>query len=219
MNWLAPIDLYCERTGTGFWSEPLNAFSNAAFLIAAAVLARSAWRRDWPVLALAFLVAVIGLGSFLFHTFANRWSLLADVIPITVFVHAYFFLAMRRFFGLAWPWALLVVAAFLIISLSVEALLPPDFLNGSGGYLAPWAAMLLVGALIAAEGRAGGGTILLAGLVFTLSLGFRIFDRAVCVAVPIGLHFLWHILNAVTLGLLLDAAAARVRTMKRLGRE
>lgn len=29
------IDIYCERTAQGFWNEPLNALTNAAFLIAA----------------------------------------------------------------------------------------------------------------------------------------------------------------------------------------
>jgi len=32
------VDLYCERTDPGFWSEPLNAASNAAFLLAAALI-------------------------------------------------------------------------------------------------------------------------------------------------------------------------------------
>ncbi|MBB3984658.1 hypothetical protein GGQ68_000974 [Sagittula marina] len=35
MDWSAPIDLYCERAGTGLWSEPLNAWSNLAFPLAA----------------------------------------------------------------------------------------------------------------------------------------------------------------------------------------
>ena len=36
MDWFAPIDIYCERTAPGFWDEPFNALTNAAFLIAAA---------------------------------------------------------------------------------------------------------------------------------------------------------------------------------------
>ena len=33
MDWSTPVDLYCERLGPSFWAEPVNAFSNAAFLI------------------------------------------------------------------------------------------------------------------------------------------------------------------------------------------
>ena len=35
-HWRSHLDLYCERLGPGFWAEPLNAVSNAAFILAAA---------------------------------------------------------------------------------------------------------------------------------------------------------------------------------------
>ena len=35
MDWMAPLDGYCERLGPGLWAEPLNFLSNAAFLVAA----------------------------------------------------------------------------------------------------------------------------------------------------------------------------------------
>ena len=34
-SWFEPVDLYCERTDPGYWSEPLNALSNASFILAA----------------------------------------------------------------------------------------------------------------------------------------------------------------------------------------
>lgn len=37
MDLTIPIDAYCERIGTGFWAEPLNALSNVAFFAAAAL--------------------------------------------------------------------------------------------------------------------------------------------------------------------------------------
>ena len=75
MNWLEPIDNYCERLDPSFWAEPLNALSNASFIVAGMLLLQ--WRRlpmrSLPALALILTVLVIGVGSFLFHTFANRW--------------------------------------------------------------------------------------------------------------------------------------------------
>ena len=38
---LEPIDAYCERTSAVYWAEPVNAVTNAAFLIAAVIM----WRR------------------------------------------------------------------------------------------------------------------------------------------------------------------------------
>ena len=46
------IDIYCERVGPEFWSEPVNAVTNGAFIIAgivALVLAMRARRLDGPV--------------------------------------------------------------------------------------------------------------------------------------------------------------------------
>ena len=212
MDWSSPIDSYCERTDATLWSEPLNAVSNLAFLIAAVAAARRAGT-DRPVLAFAMLIAVIGIGSFLFHTFANKWSVLADVIPIAIFIYGYFYLVMRRFLGLAWPVALLAVLAFLVGSQAVEAMFPPGFLNGSGGYLPPWGAMFAIGGVLLLRGAPGAGLILAAGGVFTLSLTFRSIDHAVCAAWPVGVHYLWHVLNALTLYLLL-AAALRHRSAR-----
>jgi hypothetical protein len=81
----ARIFAYCERgLDPAFWAEPLNALSNAAFLIAAWWAWRT-WRQSLQAgqaeLGLVALLAVIGAGSFLFHTFATRWAALADVIP------------------------------------------------------------------------------------------------------------------------------------------
>jgi hypothetical protein len=122
-DWSAPIDAYCERIDASFWSEPVNALSNAAF-IAAAALAFLRWRRaggaDGPALYLIILVAIVGTGSFLFHTFANRWSRLADVIPIALFIYSYFFRAMRRFLGFGAAVAIVLTLAFAAFSFGFE---------------------------------------------------------------------------------------------------
>ena len=35
MDWFRAVNSYCERTDAGYWSEPVNALSNAGFLLAA----------------------------------------------------------------------------------------------------------------------------------------------------------------------------------------
>src|SRR4051812_12682230 len=137
MDWAAPVDLYCERVGLGLASEPLNALSNAAFFCAAAygmVAARRAGSA-FAVWSLCWLVAAIGVGSLAFHTIAQRWSELADVIPITVFIYVYFGFALRRFAGLSWPAALLLLLALAAVNIAVGSLAPPGMLNGSLDYL------------------------------------------------------------------------------------
>ena len=46
----------------------------------------------------------------------------------------------------------------------------------------------------------------LASSIFFVSLSFRTADQVLCSLVPIGTHFIWHILNGLVLALYLEAA-------------
>jgi hypothetical protein len=203
MDWFEQVDNYCERTDTGFWSEPVNAATNAAFLLAALVVwAILGGRSDiWARLLVAILAA-IGVGSFLFHTLATRWAMLADVIPITLFIVVYLHAATVRFWRLPWWAGLLAVAAFFpyaaLVSTGISAVTGP--LNGSVGY-APVAILIAAyGLALLPRDRDTGRNLLFGAGILILSLTFRTLDSAVCPAVPFGTHFLWHLLNAVMLG-------------------
>ncbi len=207
MNWSTPIDLYCERTDASLWAEPANAATNTAFLVAAAA-AFWLWRRagghDRPVLALIFVVAAVGIGSFVFHTAATRGAVLADVIPIAVFIYGYLLLALRRFVMLGAATAVVIVVAYVAGAQALSSLAPAGLLNGSTGYLPALAALIVVAAVSrSATARRG---LALAAVVFAVSLGLRTIDLAVCQAFPLGTHFAWHLLNAVVLFALLHTA-------------
>ncbi len=106
MDW-SKVYNYCERGGDpGFWAEPLNAISNGAFVIAGLIaawqLARSP-RKDCALFEWLMIVLVIciGIGSFMFHTYATVWAIPFDTIPISLFMLAYLGYALRRFAGAA----------------------------------------------------------------------------------------------------------------------
>lgn len=219
MNWREPVFDYCERQGPGFWAEPANAVSNAAFLVAAVAavaLLRRSKEKDLPALALAGVTALVGLGSFAFHTLATQGAMLADVIPIALFIYGYFCLGLHSFFGLSTPRAVAATAAFGAASLWIESNV--HGLNGSIAYLPAFAALTGFAAALAwGEGREERRRVAAAGLagasaVFALSLAFRTMDRAICGAFPGGTHFLWHLLNAAVLYLALRAAILWRRT-------
>jgi hypothetical protein len=204
--WSTPVDLYCERVDPSFWAEPVNALSNVAFLIAAA-LAWRAWRRsrgDIGVLLLILVTALVGGGSFTFHTVATRGAALADVIPIAVFICGYLLWVLRHRFGIGWPWALLMVIAFAGSAQAFAGMVPRSLLNGSHAYLPALAALIGVGWLKQSE--PSGRIMLTAAAVFAVSLTLRTVDLQVCDAMPLGTHFLWHALNGLVLYLLLRAA-------------
>lgn len=222
----AYIDGYCERIAPGFWGEPLNAVTNLAFIIAAAV----AWRlvrgrgvpelyaptailhligptgtitlrRNWKLYALTAILFLIGVGSFLFHTFATGWAAAADVLPILAFVLLYLYSANRHLLGMRRIWALACTALFFVYAplatIAVVAVIPP--IGGSAGYGA--IALLIFGYGIGLWRRrpdvAPG--LLIGALVLSVSITFRALDEPLCDVNPYGTHTAWHILNGVML--------------------
>lgn len=202
------IDIYCERTGPEFWSEPVNAVTNLAFIIAAFFLVRMILRagpdvrRDAAVWILAGLVFVIGVGSSLFHTFATRWAMLSDVIPIALFILIYTWYAIRRFAGApAWG-AALGVAAVLGLAIAV----PPLTGFRGGSYVAALTALIVIGGFLwLARAHPAGNALLAAAAVFAVSLTLRTIDEPLCSLVPLGTHFLWHLLNGCVLFIVVRA--------------
>lgn len=220
--WREAVDLYCERTGPGFWAEPVNAVSNAAFLVAGFGALHRARKENadiWLQL-LCLWAAAIGVGSFLFHTLANRWSELADVVSIWSFIAAYVVFTLRRMFALDWR----VIGIAAVVSLAVVALvmvlLPEssgDGTNQSTQYIPALLALAAFAAALLWSRHPGARLVIAACAVFALSLFFRSIDLAVCEALPVGTHFLWHLLNAAMVGLLLLVAIRYGGTAERPG--
>ncbi|HXF55354.1 MAG TPA: ceramidase domain-containing protein [Hyphomicrobiaceae bacterium] len=217
MDWHQQIFIYCERAGDpGFWAEPLNAASNAAFLFAAA-LALAAWlrqpQRGVVECALVALVGAIGVGSFLFHTLATRWAALADTLPITAFMLIYLGYALVRFVGLPRLLGGVLVAAFMLVLQAADAVRCSGgpCLNGSLGYVPALIALGLVGVVLRWRGDAAAPALLWGALIFAISLTFRTVDRMVCpwtaiTGGAVGTHFVWHLMNALLLHMLVMAA-------------
>lgn len=210
MNWSAPVDNYCERLSPAFWAEPLNAISNLAFLIAALIACGAARRRgrlELPTMALIALAAAVGVGSFLFHTFAARWAGLADTAPILLFILFYLYLAARRYLrlpALAALGAPLLFIAFSFVFLSFWRMAAPS-LNGSEGYLPVLVALAGFGAVLRVRRHPAAAPLFLAAAVFAASLVFRSLDQALCDVWPAGLHFIWHCLNGTLLAIVMLA--------------
>jgi hypothetical protein len=198
------VDNYCERIDFSFWSEPLNAITNAAFLIGALVawrIAKQADRLDLGVSMLIANLATIGVGSFLFHTFATKWAEMADVFPILAFILIYLHFATARLLRLP-VWAgLLCAAAYTPLSGALASGIAGvvGTVNGSVYYMPVVIAILLYAAGINRRGLPGARDLVIGAGILAVSLTFRSLDQAVCGVLPIGTHFLWHTLNGVML--------------------
>ena len=204
MDWVQTVDGYCERIGPEYWAEPVNAVTNLGFLIAAAVM--------WPRVRglpfgrlLAGVLAVIGVGSWLFHTHAQVWAGVADTVPILIFVLIYIYAASRDFWRMPPGWAFgatLLFFPYAAATLPLFRMVPG--LGSSAGYapvpllIAIYAVLLRRRAPATAKGLGIGVAIL------TLSITFRSLDEPLCAAWPLGTHFVWHLLNATMLGWMIE---------------
>lgn len=203
------IGIYCERGATGLWAEPVNLLTNLAFIVAAGLAytdfarARLSPRRHWDLALLILILAAIGIGSALWHSFAAPWSGWADVVPIGLFIAVFLASYLWRvaqtglILGL-WPWL-----AFHALQAGAMIWLPPTWLNGSIAYVPA----LLGLALITLHARLRQPELnsyfgLALGLLL-VSLTARSIDNLICPWLPIGTHFLWHLCNAALLYLLL----------------
>ena len=205
------VDHYCERTDPSLWSEPVNAFTNAAFPLGAWLIWRLAARhialaQRRLIQALIIVMATVGPGSFLFHTVGTRWAEWGDVIPILVFMLLYLWLILTVYFS--WPgWLkLAALAVFFAITFYLEAAVPGTVLWGGAMYLPTILVLAAISWMLHRRGSAAGPAMTGAIVVFLLSFAARTVDMPLCPVFPLGTHFLWHLLNALLLYLLLRLA-------------
>ncbi|HJP39589.1 MAG: ceramidase domain-containing protein [Gammaproteobacteria bacterium] len=192
------IDNYCERVDASFWSEPVNALTNLSFIVAGLVaisLLRKNRASPMYLWVLAGLMILIGIGSFLFHTFATPLTALADGLPIYAF-QLMFLWCFPRFVLRINYWQVCGVIGLFLVTMVVSSRIPVE-LNGSENYV-PAVLMLGIFAVFAAR-RALIGTrwLVVAAVVFAVSLTARTVDEWWCVSWPLGTHFIWHILNGI----------------------
>lgn len=204
MDWTRTIDAYCERTDASYWAEPVNAVTNLAFLVAALVM----WRRSAGLVGgrvLSALLFAIGVGSWLFHTHATAWAAAMDTTPILLFSLTYIFLANRDFWGLPVWGAALGAAAYVPYSAAlgyVFSLLP--FFWISAVY---WPLPLLIfayAALLRRQHPETARNLAIGAAILCVSLTARSLDEPLCLAIPLGTHWLWHILNAIMLSWMIE---------------
>lgn len=213
-DWSAPITgAYCERTASGFWGEPLNA-SSSLLVVVVSLLALVHVLRTRSLspglIALMALALAIGIGSFLWHTFATRWAELADVLPIWAFIALYGTAVLKNSVKtpIALPVAVIFGAIVFVAGLALsmrETHMLGDTVSGSTQYLPALFVMFATGRMAWKERHPSFRLIAVAIALFALSFAFRSLDMPFCSVVPFGMHFLWHVTNCLAFGVLLAA--------------
>lgn len=217
---ISQFDIYCERTASGLEAEPFNLVTNLAFIIAAWAAQRMFMKYPAPLLKthwdFALLIGclfAIGIGSALWHAYPTGWTVLADVIPIILFINVFLLSFLVRV-GNCNGWQ--AAGFFLVFQLCnyvVAAIFPRDMLNGSIAYLPAYGALLACTGYLLHTGHSLGKTFVGASVLFFISVSFRTLDNPLCPLFSLGTHFLWHLCNAMMLYLLL---AALIKNQRRI---
>lgn len=198
-TWFNSVDIYCERLDPSFWAEPINALSNLSFIMSGFFL----WRlRSSRSKLMAVLIILIGLGSFSFHTFANRLTGLLDVLAIGLYLLVFATLIPKQWsrnskliqLGSVLLLIVSIVLAQLLMSVLKPALpwLPP------GMYLGAWLALIVYASMTQYSHPSAARFLWIAVIFFPFSLLSRQLDTPFCDFIG-GSHWLWHLLNGLTL--------------------
>lgn len=199
--------IYCE-TGHPwlFMAEPVNTITNI-FIIVAAVMAvryvnRAKIGRPWDLTVLLFLLFSVGIGSFAWHAFRTRVALAFDALPGLLFLFVLAGLWFRALFGTLWGFlGVLGMIAVAVGSTWLWRRYTFDFygMPMALAFAPAFACIAAIGAFLAVATvpRYGADVARLGG--FAIACGVtaavcRSIDQLVCSTIPIGLHWVWHIM-------------------------
>ena len=207
---LRPIDIYCERTDSTWWSEPLGLSSNLGFFVVAYLMWRLALRLDFKdqdqpthsreLRYLSLVTLAIACGSSLFHAQPNLLTKLADVIPIATFALVFLGLYLRQRLREGVSLRPLLANSLLLLALPPLIARWADsspFWAGGEAYLGLGPAMLYLASTDKLSARAA--WLMRSSLLFLLALTARTLDLHLCAELTFGTHFVWHLLNAVVI--------------------
>ncbi len=192
---------YCEHTAFYFTSQPLNVFSSAAFFFVAYLLFRMtppSHPRFKRTGLLIILTMFIGAGSMLWHSMEELWALIADIIPIFLFLFMFQYAFLRKFTD--WRTERIMRDMIMLASMmGVASLLWDDiFLQKSNAFVPLCFWLLYIGVIIGQRFPRQARLCFVASMIFALAIVARIMDMPLCELWPYGTHFLWHALSALT---------------------
>jgi len=176
-------------------AEPVNTLSNIAFF--AAMLMTMPFVKSWFDGMLSAGIAMVGLGSTLYHVRPCRMTRLIDAVTIIAWVMLYVF---------GWAHFMLKVStlsavALVITFIGINYLFNKKYgrtLNGSADYLPVIGLLLVSGSSV--WYLYGHPHLVIAGILAATSLVFRVVDNDV--RMPAGTHFIWHIMNGFMMAML-----------------
>jgi hypothetical protein len=191
-----PINNYCERLTDAFWAEPINALSNGAFLISATAvyLLLKKHKLSGYYTILPYQLAIVAIGSFLWHTARNPITHILDGSLLYIFIGTVFLFLLKLLTNKwSWAWAGLIglvsfqVAVFIFVPILKDTPIRHIITLLIFGLLSIW---------VSQKVRKVPLSMIIALCLYVGAILAKGMDLGVCDIFPIGTHFLWHTLGA-----------------------
>lgn len=189
---------YAETDLSALVAEPWNAFSSLAILLPAVYWAI---KLGWDVKRYSFLYLCIpllllgGLGSTLYHAFrSSNLLLLLDVLPtaaLMVMIGIYFWFRILQ----SWWQVLAITLSATILRFFLFDLMPAEMAVNSGYFLSGTVIFLPMLIYLKKCDFAYSRDVTLSLAFLCFSLFFRDLDHRVGSFLPMGSHFIWHLLS------------------------
>lgn len=192
--------VYAETNLAAYIAEPWNALSSLAIVFPAVYWAI---KLKGKVKLFPFIYSCIplllmgGIGSTLYHAYrSSNWLLLMDVFPtaiLTIAIGIYFWFKVVP----VWWQAFSIVVPFNIIRFSLFQFMPSEMAVNLGYFISGAMFFLPVLIYLNRHNYRHVKDIFLSILFLGLSLLFRDLDYSLVSYLPMGSHFLWHLLSGV----------------------
>ena len=199
------IGHYCGRFSDGFWGEPQNSLTNLLFIIGAAYAWRVRHKQKggdiWQLVIIA-LAALIGVGSFTFHSFPTSTTLLIDLIPIQIFSIFYFGYVGIGHLHAPTRMIVLTSLSFMLVRFGWIAMMPKGSFGGGVSHIPALVLLFILAVCLHRKRNPLAIFLFLSSMTYLLALIARCLDLPLCSTFPFGFHWLWHVLTGVTASIL-----------------
>ena len=203
--------VYCEQALSSGVFEPINTLTNLFFMVAGILLFVRLKKKgllDLKGIWFSCLLFFIGVGSFAWHFQRTDFTLMADSIPIGLFILSYlYFYLVRATYKLLYR--LLLFFGFfiytpLMIRLFNEFATTGFFDNGGLSYTIALSYFLILQIYTYFFKPELLKKSLIIVVLFFTSIVFRQIDWRLCELIGFGTHFIWHIFNSIVLFLFVN---------------
>lgn len=202
--------MYCEKTIFETFFEPANSLSNLGFFVSSFCIYHFLTRSQKSLFHryyFAIVVLCIAIGSFLWHFYPTKLTVILDSVPIFIFMLSFLIfysseIAKTRFhsYWMIGFFFVFVPSFSYLANLFVQTFFQTKI--SSMGYASVITYFLVLQIYNSFHKKTEISKAILISALFGCSIFFRAIDVPICQQFPLGTHFIWHILNSITLFLM-----------------